>query len=111
MKKLLTLATAIAAMSSVPAYAATTSAPVSVRSVLCSASNTCTAYFAASQVADGTSCSRKSGDAVRWDASTQVGANLLSVLLAAQLSNRKVIITDEGCDGGGYPRLQWVQLF
>jgi hypothetical protein len=106
--------TAILATFGIATAQASTSNNVSITSVTCSASNQCVAYFASGSVAANTTCDRKTGDALRWDASTQAGANMLSVVLAAHLSGRSVIVADKDCigqSGSTYPQLAWVQMF
>jgi hypothetical protein len=108
-KILLFAAAAAALLESRTAYAGE-SAKVLTRSLMCSESKYCTAYFADGEVAAGTTCLRKGGTAVRWDVSTPAGAAMLSLLQGAHLARREVIIWDSGCIGE-YPKLAWLQVF
>ncbi len=97
-------------LTAAPNAKASESARVRIQSVMCSQSNACTAYFVAGQVAAGTACSRQTGDAVRWDASTPAGAHMLSLVLAAHVAKKDVKIWDEGCFDV-YPKLAYLQVF
>ncbi len=89
---------------------ASESGKAQIRSLICSQSNTCTAYFGAHEVAAGSTCVVQTGGAVRWDASTPAGANMLAVITAAHLANYPVKVWDDGCLGN-YPKLTDVEVF
>jgi hypothetical protein len=89
--------------------------PVTVTYLLCAASGYCNAYFIKGTIPKHT-CTRETGDAVRWDATTPAGAHMLMLLQAAHLSGKKVKISVNGClgttaDPTHYPKLNFVQVF
>jgi hypothetical protein len=108
MRKTLAVASILAAASLAGTAHATptNSKEVQVQAVMCAASKLCTAYVVG-VVANTTGCSRY--DAVKWDASTPQGQNMLSLFQAAHLSGRKVVIWDEGCTQE-WPTLQYVKV-
>jgi hypothetical protein len=91
-KRLLSIATVCAAAATTPgqAFAEVKDKPVEnvqVSAVMCSESKACTAYLTG-QVGNGKVC--ESTNAVRWDASSPAGGNMLSLVLAAHLSGKSI---------------------
>jgi hypothetical protein len=82
--------------------------PIPVTYVLCAASGYCNAYFPPGTIPMHT-CTRTTGDAVRWQVTTPAGAAMLSLVQAAKLSGTKVKVSVDGCISE-YPKLNFIQL-